>query len=166
MPHIAGPHRVAGRIGRSGTSARTPQTPYRMISKGVRCMALSLGSVLFVATLAADMGDISPAQPAIPDRVFRLRDYGSVANAKTLNTAAFSRAISAVGQAGGGTLIVSAGIYFTGPIDLCSGINLHLDAGATILFSSQMAPLADGKFRPLLLTRNAHDVMVSGSGPI
>ena len=69
-------------------------------------------------------------------------------------------------EAGGGTLVVPAGIYFSGPIDLCSGINLHLDAGATILFSSRMAPLADGKFRPLLLARNAHDIMLSGSGTI
>jgi polygalacturonase len=137
-----------------------------MISKGVICLALSVGPILGGGPLMADAGDISPARPVIPDRVFRLSDYGAVADAKTLNTDAFSRAISAVGRAGGGTLVVPAGIYFTGPIDLCSGINLHLDAGATILFSPQMVPQADGGPRALLLARNAHDVTVSGSGTI
>jgi len=110
--------------------------------------------------------EVSPAQPIVPDRTFKLSDFGAVADASTLNTDAFRRAIAAVDQAGGGTLIVPAGIYFTGPIDLCSGINLHLDAGATIRFSPRVAPAEDGKIRPLLLAKNAHDVTISGEGTI
>jgi polygalacturonase len=145
------------------------------MSKRAQFLTLAVAPVIAIAALAADptgalpgaeARDVAPAQPVIPVRTFKLHDFGAVADAITLNTEAFKHAIAAVDQAGGGTLVVSAGIYLTGPIDLCSGINLHLDAGATILFSSEMTPSEDGKMRPLLLAKDAHDVMISGSGTI
>jgi polygalacturonase len=141
----------------------------------IRLLALSAAPAIAIASLAAtptgaglgpEAGDVSPAQPVIPARTFKLNDFGAVADASTLNTDAFRRAIAAVDQAGGGTLIVPAGIYLTGPIDLCSGINLHLDPGSTILFSPELMPSEDGKMRPLLLAKDAHDIMVSGRGTI
>ena len=130
-----------------------------------------LQSAVLAAALAAPsrgsaQGDVSPAQPVIPDRTFNLNDFGAVADARTLNTDAFRFAIAAVENAGGGILIVPAGIYLTGPISLCSRMNLHLDSGATILFSPHETPSGDGRMPPLLLARNAHDVAVSGAGTI
>jgi len=115
------------------------------------------------------LGDLSPAQPVIPARSFNLGDFGAVADGGTSNTDAFKRAVAAVDAAGGGTLVVPAGIYCTGPFDLCSGINLRLEAGATLLFSPRWADYrGDGPkgYRPLIGIRNAHDVMISGSGTI
>jgi len=127
-------------------------------------LACSAAPLLAVAALAAD---VSPAQPVIPDRTFNLHDFGAVADARTSNTEAFHRAVAAVSQAGGGTLVVPAGIFYTDSFELCSGINLHLDAGATILFSPHALPVAGRQsLRPLLLTSDAHDVMISGSGTI
>jgi polygalacturonase len=52
-----------------------------------------------------------------------------------LNTSAFAKAIAACAEAGGGQVLVPAGIWLTGPIQLKSNINLHLSKGAVILFS-------------------------------
>jgi polygalacturonase len=141
--------------------------------RSARLLALSIAPAIAsvaappaVALPGPESNDVSPAQPVIPARTFQLSDYGAVADATTLNTGAFERAVDAVRQAGGGTLIVPAGIFLTGPFDLCSGINLHLDAGSTILFSPQLLPSEDGKMRPLLLARDAHDIEISGRGTI
>jgi polygalacturonase len=73
-----------------------------------------------------------PALPNIPDRTFNLKDFGGIGDGKTWNTEAFRKALAAVEKQGGGRLIVPAGLYRTGPIVLCSGLDLHLDAGAII----------------------------------
>jgi polygalacturonase len=115
----------------------------------------------------AGSGDFAPAQPVIPDRRFNLADFGAVPDGHTLNTAAFHAAVAAVNQAGGGTLVVPAGTWFTGPFDLCSNLDLHLDAGATILFSPRFEDYGSPPlYRPLLLASEAHDVMISGAGTI
>jgi len=116
--------------------------------------------------VAVDSREVSPAQPVIPERSFNLKDFG--ADGTTVNTAAFKKAIAAVNAAGGGTLVVPGGIFFTGPFDLCSGINLHLDPGATIWFSPKPEDYRSGGrgYRPELLGANLHDVMISGTGTI
>ena len=40
--------------------------------------------------------NVKPALPNIPNRTFNLVDYGAVADGKTLNTEAFTKAIAAV----------------------------------------------------------------------
>ena len=119
---------------------------------------------------AADPADVSPAQPLIPARSFNVRDFGAAGeNATVPNTDAFKRAVEAVDKAGGGTLVVPAGTYFTGPFNLCSNLNFHLEAGATLLFSPDPEAYRGGGpkgFRPLIQISNAHDVLISGSGTI
>ncbi len=117
---------------------------------------------------SADLANFVPDQPVIPDRTFNLKDFGAVGDGATSATGAFARAIAAVGAAGGGKLVVPDGVYLSGPIDLCSGLNLHLEPGATILFSDRPAdyPSADTRPRPLILARSLHDVMVSGTGTL
>lgn len=126
--------------------------------------ALLLGGA---ARVAAAPGDVSPAQPKIPDHTFNLKDFGAVGDGKTLDTAAIKKAIQAVNAAGGGKLVVPAGTYFTGPLDLCSSLDFHLEAGATILFSPVLSDYGESpRYRPLLVTSNAHDIKISGSGTI
>ncbi len=81
------------------------------------------------------------------------------------NTAAFKKAIAAVNAAGGGKLVIPAGVFRTGPISLCSGINLHVDAGATIQFSPNSADYGSGRGRQLTVS-GCHDVLISGAGTI
>ena len=67
--------------------------------------------------------------------MFSIVEYGAVGDGKTKNTDAFARAIAACGVAGGGRIIVPPGTWLTGPIELKSNIDLHLETGATVLFS-------------------------------
>lgn len=74
-------------------------------------------------------------RPEINSRRVSITDFGAVPDGSTLNTDAFRKAVDYLAQEGGGHLDVPAGLWFTGPISLKSGIDLHLEAGATLLFS-------------------------------
>ena len=81
------------------------------------------------------VGSIS--EPDIPDRVFRLTDYGGTGDGITDNREAFVRAFSACSQEGGGRLVVGPGDYLVnGPLHLASHLELHLEKGARIFFGS------------------------------
>ncbi|HXB91659.1 MAG TPA: glycosyl hydrolase family 28-related protein, partial [Puia sp.] len=73
--------------------------------------------------------------PSFPDRFFLLNDYGAVGDGHTLNTSAFAKAIRACSAAGGGRVVVPAGQFLTGPIELLSHVDLHLEKGAAMLFT-------------------------------
>jgi polygalacturonase len=73
--------------------------------------------------------------PDIPDVRYRLTDYGAVGDGTFLNTDAFRAAMAACVEAGGGVVVVPAGVWLTGPIRLRSKVNLHVEAGALVLFS-------------------------------
>jgi len=70
--------------------------------------------------------------PFFRDKSFSIKDYGAVGNGQTLNTRAFEKAIDACSAAGGGKVIVPAGLWLTGPIQLKSNVNLVVERGALI----------------------------------
>ncbi len=74
--------------------------------------------------------------PVFPDKQFSIVDYHAVGDGHTLNTQAFASAIQACNEAGGGMVIVPSGIWLTGPIELKSNVNLHVERGAIIQFTS------------------------------
>ncbi len=128
-----------------------------------------------VPGLPFEMGGI--AQPAIPSRSVSLTDFGGVGDGATLNTEAFARAVAALERKGGGHLVVPAGLWLSGPIELRSRIDLHLEAGATLRFSTDKSlyPLIrtsyegrEGVFRcqSPIWAEQAHDISISGEGTI
>lgn len=70
--------------------------------------------------------------PSFADKNFSIKDYGAVGDGYTLNTEAFTKAIEACSDAGGGKVIVPAGLWLTGPIQLKSNVNLVVERGALI----------------------------------
>jgi polygalacturonase len=74
-------------------------------------------------------------EPKFPNKTFRITDFGAVGDGHTKNTEAFAMAIKACADARGGRVIVPAGLWLTGPIQLKSNLNLHLEKGAVVLFS-------------------------------
>lgn len=74
--------------------------------------------------------------PEFPDTAFNIINYGAIGDGFAMNTEAFAKTINACAAAGGGNIIVPPGLWLTGPIELKSNINLHVERGALILFSS------------------------------
>lgn len=115
-------------------------------------------------------------RPTFPANNLSIADYGGVPDGATLNTEAFAKAIQALSQKGGGTLTVPSGIWYTGPIVFQSNINLHLEKGALILFSSNfdLYPLVHTVFEGLdtrrcqspISGRNLKNIAITGEGSI
>lgn len=76
-------------------------------------------------------------RPEFPDRIVMLGDDNDL-DPKQAITAALQRLIDDVGAAGGGTVVVPAGSWRTGRLQLRSHVNLHLEEGAKLLFSGQI----------------------------
>jgi DNA sulfur modification protein DndE len=73
--------------------------------------------------------------PTFPGKSFSITDFGAVPDGQTLNTTAFAKAIDACTKAGGGRVDVPPGLWLTGPIQLKSNVNLHLERGALVQFT-------------------------------
>ena len=89
---------------------------------------------------------------------------------------AFAKAVSALSQRGGGRLVVPQGVWHTGPIVLKSNIELHLNAGAVILFAADesLYPIIETSFEGLdtrrcqspLSANGATNIAITGKGVI
>ncbi|MDB6095509.1 MAG: hypothetical protein JWM32_3071 [Verrucomicrobia bacterium] len=101
-----------------------------------------------------------------------VKNFGALGDGTTLDTAAINRAIGVCHAAGGGTVVLSAGIYLSGTIELLSRVTLQLEAGAVLRGSGNLAdyrPLpqsSEGRNTTLILARDATDVALTGCGTI
>ena len=113
----------------------------------------------------------------LPARDFDATRFGAVGDGQTDCTAAFAKAIAACHEAGGGRVVVPAGTYLSGTIHLKSKVNLHVDEGATIRFSTDPAkylPVVFTRFEgtevmnysPLLYAFEQEDIAVTGRGTL
>jgi DNA sulfur modification protein DndE len=100
------------------------------------------------------------ALPVFPAQEVSLANFGGVGDGATLNTGAFAKAIAALAEKGGGTLDVPPGFWLTGPIQLRSNINLHLETGALVQFSG------DFKLYPLTVINLKGEKEVDSTSPI
>ena len=113
-------------------------------------------------------------EPVIPDYTVSITDYGAVPGGQVLNTQAFSDAIDAVTEQGGGKVIIPAGIWLTGPVILKSNLELHAESGALIIFSKNkdLYPLVETSFEGLntwrcispIYGKNLENIAFTGSG--
>ena len=97
------------------------------------------------------------------------RKYGARADGRTLDTAALQAAIDAAGAAGGGQVVLSGGVFRSGPIRLASGVYLHVAYGATLRASDDLAdyrPQGGGRAAGLIRADGARGVGIVGGGVI
>jgi polygalacturonase len=113
------------------------------------------------ADLAADRIVASVRRPRFPGRVFPVTGFGAAGDGTTDCTKAFAAAIAACHRAGGGHVIVPPGQFFTGAIHLLSNVDLHLEAGSTILFSQD-----PNAYLPVVFTRWQGIELMNYSPPI
>ena len=74
--------------------------------------------------------------PKFKKKDFKITKCGAVGDGKTLCTEAFRKAIEDCAKKGGGRVVVPKGEWLTGAIHLKSNVNLHIEQGATIKFST------------------------------
>ncbi|RIX60354.1 glycoside hydrolase family 28 protein [Paenibacillus nanensis] len=102
--------------------------------------------------------------------------FGAIGDGAFDNTSAFSHAIAACAEGGGGTVYVPAGTYLTGRIKLVSHMTLEIETGATILFKNEFDAYPAEKTRwsgyecygysPLLFGSGLERVAIKGGGVI
>jgi polygalacturonase len=116
--------------------------------------------------------------PAFPDRDFVVTEFGAVGDGATDCKPAFDRAIVACAGQGGGRVVAPKGEWLVnGPIHLKSGVNLHVERGATIRFSREpkhYLPAVFTRFEgtevmnysPLVYAIDQENVAVTGEGTL
>jgi polygalacturonase len=104
---------------------------------------------------------------------YDIRNYGAIGDGKTLNTAAIQAAIDACTKDNGGVVLVPAGDFLTGTIELKSNITLRLAAAARILGSGKIEDYRAGTGIPrgngnkvLIYASEAKNVAIEGNGTI
>jgi hypothetical protein len=143
-------------------------------------IAASLGvGLLGEKGLAAQASKIDTAGDDRGARVYNIRKYGAKGDGTTLDTVAIQAAIDACNHDGGGTVLVPAGIFQIGAVELKSNVTLHLAAGGKLLGSADGkqyhavdaiplrgdTTLEDGNWA-LLFAVNAKHVTIEGPGTI
>jgi hypothetical protein len=112
-------------------------------------------------------------------RIYNIRDFGAKGDGQTNDTTAIQLAIDACNKDKGGTVLVPAGVFVTGTIELKSNVTFHIAAQGKILGS------ADGKhYHPadaipttgewtmgdgntgLIFAANAENITIEGKGTI
>jgi len=76
------------------------------------------------------------AQVEIPDYTVQITDFGAKGDGGSLCTEAFASAMKTLQAKGGGHLNVPSGIWLTGPIQFVSNVDLHVEQGALVLFTT------------------------------
>jgi hypothetical protein len=142
--------------------------------------ASSLGSGLLgvSGTEASQLPSAAPGND-LGARIYNVRDFGAKGDGLTLDTAAVQAAIDACNRDHGGIVLVPAGVFVIGTIELKSNVTLHLAASAKLLGSadgkqyraadaiplSGDSTLADGNVG-LLFAVNAENIAIEGLGTI
>jgi polygalacturonase len=131
--------------------------------------------------LAAVYDNIEFSMPQVKGTSFpayevNISQFGAIGDGIYKNTIAITKAIADVSQKGGGKVIISSGIWLTGPITLKSNINLQLNSGAILLFSRDFDDysLQETSFEGLnsfrcvspINAKGANNIAITGDGVI
>lgn len=106
-----------------------------------------------------------------------MKQAGAKTDGKSVNTQLINATITRLSEAGGGTLFFPSGTYLTGAIRMKSNITLELEAGATLLFSTDFddfLPFVEVRhegvmmksFSPLIYAVDAENITIKGEGTL
>src|ERR1041384_6804272 len=96
-----------------------------------------------IFTLIAAGLSVGPAWPAsgagVAKHTFNVLEHGAVGDGTNLDSQAINEAIDVCAKAGGGQVLFPAGRYLSGTINLRSHVTLLLEAGATLVGTTNPA---------------------------
>ncbi|WP_263419150.1 glycoside hydrolase family 28 protein [Terriglobus albidus] len=141
--------------------------------------ALAAGAAFDMLPKQAHAAAPSRSDIDLGSRVYNIRSYGAKGDGVALDTKALQAAIDACNHDGGGTVLVPAGTFQIGTVELKSNVTLHIAASGKLLGSadgkqyhavdaiplSGDTTLIDGNWA-LLYAVNATNVTVEGPGTI
>ena len=115
--------------------------------------------------------------PTFPSLDCPITKFGAKGDGTTNSTEAIRRAIAECAGKGGGRVVVPPGDYLTGAIHLKSGVNLHVQKGATLRFSTDpkhYLPVVKTRFEgveymgysPLIYALGQENIAVTGEGTL
>jgi polygalacturonase len=143
--------------------------------------------LLFLANFILVSGQEPSADNAKRNvKVFNIKDYGAVGDGLVLNTESINKTINACAETGGGTVLVPAGRFLTGTVQLKSNITLFLDKDATIMATDDLSQFKGANVkeedpdrpinithktitqwtRALILLEKVENVTITGAGTI
>src|SRR5687767_9790139 len=103
--------------------------------------------------------------------VYNVRDHGAKGDGKTLDTVAIQSAIDKCFKEKGGTVLIPAGDFLSGTLELKSNVTLHIAASGKLLGSPKREDYTAGKGVPsgngnivFLFAVNAHNISIEGKG--
>ena len=107
---------------------------------------------------------------------FSITRFGAKNDGVTLNTKAINDAITECSRKGGGVVVVPAGFWLTGPVELKSNVNLHLKKNALLQFTDDLSQykliatnwegLPQMRNQSPVSATNASNIAITGSGII
>jgi polygalacturonase len=91
--------------------------------------------------------------------------YGAKDDGITLNTKSINEAITACSKTGGGVVLIPAGFWLSGPLQLRSNVNLHLAKNALLQFTKDFKQykLVEGNWEGLPQMRNESPISATGA---
>jgi len=174
-------------------SPTSPDSPTSLASPSRRKAVLAgLGLPLFAGCASIAAGGhpqqrITVKAPfampviAIPDfaasKRFPITEFGADPASQSATSTAITRAIAAAHASGSGVVVVPPGVWPTAKIHLKSNVNLHVEKGATLLFSerpedylpavlSSWEGLECYNYSPLVYAFECENVAITGQGKL
>ncbi|KAE9717161.1 glycoside hydrolase family 28 protein, partial [Escherichia coli] len=115
--------------------------------------------------------------PQFPDRELNVVHYGADAEGQELSTNAIQSAIDDAHRLKGGRVLIPAGRFMTGALELKSNVELHLHEKAYVTFSQDpkdYLPLVLTRYEgvelynysPLIYAHHAENIAITGAGTL
>ena len=113
--------------------------------------------------------------PTFRDKDYKITDYGKRSKTKGyLYTELINKVIDICSAEGGGRVVIPKGEWLTGPITLKDNVNLHVEEGAVLLFTTDPKeyPVVRTRwegmdcynYQPLVYARGAKNIALTGKG--